>query len=93
MSQPEIKVDDSGGGTTVPPPAINIDETPVSTPTITTSPPILTISNDADPVKLMKEGKFNQPSGLGVPGKPGSNTSRISARFRAVGNLVSTNCY
>ena len=96
MSQPEITVDDGGGGSAGP--SVKITESPPVTPTITTqqssviSPPglMITPENSPDPVKLMKEGKFTSASpGLNVPGKAGSTTSRISARFRAVGNLVS----
>ena len=99
MSQPEITVDDTSGGgeASAAAPSVQITETTsppqigIETPTI--EAPSFTITEDAvasDPVKLMKEGSFNAaPPGLGVPGKADSQTSRISARFRAVGNLVS----
>jgi len=100
MSQPEITVDDTSGGggeASAAAPSVQITEIPsspkicIETPTI--EAPSFTITDDAvasDPVKLMKEGNFNAaPPGLGVPGKADSKTSRISARFRAVGNLVS----
>ena len=99
MSQPEITVDDTSGGggeASAAAPSVQITETTsspkigIETPTIA---PSFTITDDAvasDPVKLMKEGNFNAaPPGLGVPSKADSQTSRISARFRAVGNLVS----